>query len=105
MNADNKFKTLTLNIGSKRCPSSATTYKWWTEKKKIGVRKSATKNIHRRRQPISNGWKEKFWVRKSDSKNMHRQPQSIIRGLKYFFGSENRTQKISIVGQNQNMVD
>ena len=46
VNADNKFKTSTLNIGSKRCPSSATTYKWWTEKK-FEVRKSDSKNIHR----------------------------------------------------------
>ena len=75
-------------------------------KEKLWLRKSDTKkNIHRRRQQISNGLKEKNWVRKSDSKNIYRRPQPIIGGLKEFFGSENRTQKISIIGQNQNMVD
>ena len=52
---------------------------------------------------MAGGLKEKFWVRKSDSKNIHRRPQPIIGGLKEIFGSENRTQKLSIFGQNQNI--
>lgn len=40
-------------------------------KKKIGIQKSDSKNIHRRATTH-----KKFWVRKSDSKNIPRSSQS-----------------------------
>ena len=62
---------------------------------------SGPKDVHCRRRP---DWKRNG-VRKSDSKNTHRRPQPTRYGLKETFGSENRTQKIPSVGHNPQVLD
>ena len=113
-------------IEPKKYPSSATTHKWWTERKKLGSKNRIKKISIVGPQPINGGLKEKsVWVRKSDSKNIHRRATTHKWwterkiglgpkiGLKKYpssatthkwwterkkLGSKNRIQKISIVG-------